>query len=90
MNTTRGICPVCGILVDAKVYTEDGKVYLEKYCLEHGKNTALISSDYDYYKNSHMFIKNGQYKINILAKNQKDALMIAGFVQIMNNTSACR
>ncbi len=71
MNTTRGICPVCGILVDAKVYTEDGKVYLEKYCLEHGKNTALISSDYDYYKNSHMFIKNGQLQNKYFGEKSK-------------------
>ncbi len=59
MNTTRGICPECGKIVDAKVYSENNKVYLEKYCMVHGRNTALASSDYSYYKEAHKYIKPG-------------------------------
>ena len=47
LGITRGICPVCNDIVDAKIYTENNRVYLEKYCIVHGKNSALISGDYD-------------------------------------------
>lgn len=60
MHTTRGLCPVCRKVVDAKVFASGNRVFLEKYCLEHGTNTALISGDYDYYKKSHEYIKPGQ------------------------------
>lgn len=60
LGTTRGICPVCNDIADAKIYAENNRVYLEKYCIVHGKNAALISSDYDYYKQSHQYIRPGQ------------------------------
>jgi len=60
IDTTRGICPVCRTLVDAKVYESDNRVYLEKHCLEHGPQTALISSDYRHYKRAHEYIRPGR------------------------------
>ena len=63
LNTTRSICPICQALVDAKVYEADNRVYLEKYCLAHGKQTALISSDYHHYKSAHESIRPGQIQI---------------------------
>ncbi len=63
LNTTRSICPICRTLIDAKVYEADNRVYMEKYCLEHGKQTALISSDYHYYKRAHEFIRPGQIQM---------------------------
>ncbi len=60
MHTTRSMCPQCGKIVDAKVFTENSRVYMEKFCHEHGTGTALISGDYNYYSKSHEFIKPGQ------------------------------
>ncbi len=60
MHTTRGVCPECNRIVDAKVYSEDNKVYLEKYCMDHGRSAAMVSSDYSYYKEAHKYIKPGQ------------------------------
>lgn len=60
MNTTRALCPVCRKVVDAKNFEENGRVYVEKFCIEHGYNTALVNSDYNYFMQSHKFIKPGQ------------------------------
>ncbi len=60
LHTTRGICPVCREVVDAKVFAENNRVYIEKYCLSHGRNSALISSDETYYRQSHRYIKPGR------------------------------
>jgi len=42
---TRGLCPQCKKLVDARVIIRDDKVYLRKRCPEHGEAEALIFSD---------------------------------------------
>jgi uncharacterized radical SAM superfamily Fe-S cluster-containing enzyme len=36
--------------VEAKVLFEDGRVYLDKRCPEHGRQRALIADDVDYYR----------------------------------------
>jgi len=71
MNTTKSICPVCNELVDSKVYSQDNKVYMEKLCMTHGVNTALISGDYNYYNNSHEFIKPGQLELKYYSGKNK-------------------
>jgi hypothetical protein len=60
MNATKSLCPECNALVQSKVYEENNRVYMEKLCLEHGVHTALISSDYQYYKRSHEYIRPGR------------------------------
>lgn len=60
MNTTTALCPECRALVQAKVFHDNNRVYLEKLCPDHGRHTAMISSDYPYYKRSHETIKPGQ------------------------------
>ncbi len=54
--TTRSACFQCVKqypdelrLVDAEVFIRDGKVYLKKFCPEHGLSYALKSSDADWY-----------------------------------------
>ena len=36
IRTTKSICPVCYRIIDAKLYEENGAVYMEKSCAEHG------------------------------------------------------
>ncbi len=43
LRTTRGTCPVCVELVDARVVEADGQVLLEKSCPRHGRHRALLS-----------------------------------------------
>jgi len=45
IKRTRSLCPVCNTVVDAEVTEEDGKIWLERSCPEHGKFTNLYWSD---------------------------------------------
>jgi uncharacterized radical SAM superfamily Fe-S cluster-containing enzyme len=36
LGTTRSLCPHCRRVVDAKIATRNGRVYLRKKCPEHG------------------------------------------------------
>ncbi len=51
-DTTTSICAECLIRVEAKVLVKDGKVYLEKWCPEHGFARVLVADDADYYRRS--------------------------------------
>ena len=52
VRNTRGTCPVCVEMVDAQVVEEDGKIYLEKNCPEHGRNRMVLSSHPGYYRDT--------------------------------------
>ena len=45
IRTTKSICPVCSRTVDATVYEENGSVYMDKRCGEHGTFKDLCWSD---------------------------------------------
>ena len=50
IRTTKSICPVCYRIIDAKLYEENGAVYIEKSCAEHGTFKDICWSDYRLYK----------------------------------------
>ncbi len=52
---TRSICPECHKLIDARVVFREGKVYLRKYCPEHGMFQALFFGD------AELYVKIGPY-----------------------------
>ncbi|RUT35514.1 radical SAM protein [Paenibacillus zeisoli] len=54
---TNSICSKCMKKVEAKVIIENDRVYLSKYCFEHGREKVLISTDVEYYKRCREFIK---------------------------------
>ncbi len=56
-SATRGLCNVCGRLTDAKIVFRSGKVYLVKWCPEHGRTEALTCSDQDWYLKSLAYVK---------------------------------
>lgn len=56
---TNSICSQCWRKVEAKVIIQQGKVYLLKNCLEHGREQVLISTDADYYRQCREFNKPG-------------------------------
>ena len=57
---TLSLCSTCLRRVDAKVIFQDEKVYLLKWCPEHGKEKALIATDIEYYKRCRNYIKPGE------------------------------
>jgi len=57
---TSSLCTRCLRKVEAKVIEQQGRVYLDKLCLEHGRERVLIASDAEYWKRARRTIKPGQ------------------------------
>lgn len=55
IKQTRSVCPECLKVIDASLYEEDGKVYIEKECPEHGKVKELYWSDFDQYQRARRY-----------------------------------
>ncbi|MCB9834318.1 MAG: radical SAM protein [Planctomycetes bacterium] len=52
------ICSTCLRKVEGKIYFDEGGVWLDKRCPEHGREQVLIADDVDYYRRSReVFIK---------------------------------
>lgn len=49
-DVALALCARCLKKVEAKILFQDGKVYLDKLCPEHGRQRVLIADDIDYYK----------------------------------------
>ncbi|MFC5467440.1 radical SAM protein [Cohnella suwonensis] len=60
LDLTNSICSTCYRKVEAKIVAEDGKVYMLKTCMRHGREKVLLSSDLAYYQRSRAFIKPGE------------------------------
>jgi len=44
-KTTKSLCPTCGRVLDARIYDQDGKVWIERVCPQHGPIRTLYWSD---------------------------------------------
>ena len=42
---TKSLCPSCGRVLEARVYDQNGKVWIERECPEHGQIRSLYWSD---------------------------------------------
>ena len=49
-SATRALCATCLRVVDAKELIEDGRVYLQKRCPDHGVERVLIADDVAWFK----------------------------------------
>lgn len=49
IKKTKSICPECLQVVDAIIFEEDGKVYIQKECSDHGMFKDVYWSDYEQY-----------------------------------------
>jgi 7,8-dihydro-6-hydroxymethylpterin dimethyltransferase len=52
---TQSLCPECTKVVKARKFADDGKVWMEKTCKEHGYFKELISPDVDVYMDMFSF-----------------------------------
>jgi 7,8-dihydro-6-hydroxymethylpterin dimethyltransferase len=48
-KTTQSLCPECTEVIEARLFEEDGKVWMEKTCAEHGYFRDLYYSDVKLY-----------------------------------------
>jgi hypothetical protein len=63
VGITRSTCHVCLDLVDAQRIIGDGKMYLRKFCPEHGLSEALAYSDAQWYMETLQSPKPGSYPL---------------------------
>lgn len=57
-STTSALCGQCTQRVEAKIIIKDQRVYMDKWCPQHGFERVLISTDADYYRRCReVFIK---------------------------------
>jgi len=57
-DSAVSICSTCLARVEAKILLKDDKVFLEKWCPEHGRQRVLIADDAAYYRKAReVFIK---------------------------------
>lgn len=50
ISTVESLCPECLGIISGIKYVEDGKVYINKNCPDHGSFTALICEDVGHYR----------------------------------------
>lgn len=51
IHNTLSVCEHCYRHVDASVYEQDNRIWIDKQCPEHGKATHCVESDADFYLN---------------------------------------
>ena len=56
---TTSLCETCWELVPAKIIGEEGRVYLQKRCREHGVMKTLIEEDAEYWLSTKQWLKPG-------------------------------
>ncbi len=49
IKNTRSLCPECLERIDARVFDRFGQVWMDKTCVEHGRFSALLSTDVEQY-----------------------------------------
>ena len=59
LGQTTSMCESCLRLVPAKIIEEDGAVWYQKRCADHGVQKTLVSSDANYWKRCRDFLKPG-------------------------------
>lgn len=59
LGQTTSLCETCLRLVPAKIVGEDGKVFHQKRCREHGVQKTLIADDLAYWKSQREWLKPG-------------------------------
>src|SRR5947209_12812880 len=59
LGQTTSMCESCLRLVPAKIIEEDGAVWYQKRCADHGVQKTLVSSDATYWKRCRDFLKPG-------------------------------
>jgi uncharacterized radical SAM superfamily Fe-S cluster-containing enzyme len=68
---TQALCPQCRSKVTARIVEQDEKIYLQKFCGDHGFSQALICSDPAWYQESLKYVKPKQNPLQVHTKKFK-------------------
>jgi 7,8-dihydro-6-hydroxymethylpterin dimethyltransferase len=55
-GATKSLCSVCKRQVDAKIHLQDGQVWMQKFCPEHGAQRTLVSNSAQWYLDALSFV----------------------------------
>jgi len=75
---TKTICPECLKVLDATIFEQDNKVYIEKTCPQHGRFQELYWSDYEQYQRAEKFRYDGEGLKNPRTKTEKNCPLDCG------------
>jgi len=59
IKTTKSFCPECLKVIDARIYEQEGKVYIIKSCPEHGEYMDLYWGSYEQYLRAEKYAHDG-------------------------------
>ncbi len=68
---TTSLCETCLELVPAKIIGEDGKVFLQKRCADHGVMKTLIEEDAGYWLSTKLWLKPGDRPLHHASKTDR-------------------
>lgn len=78
IKETRSICPECFKVLDATISENDGKVYIEKECPDHGRFHDLYWGNYDQYQRAEQFRHDGDGLHNPRTETKLDCPLDCG------------
>jgi hypothetical protein len=67
IENTVSLCPYCLKKIDAKIVLKDNKIFILKYCLEHGEQEEILEENAEYYLSRMQYTKPGS-----VSKTQTD------------------
>jgi len=68
---TTSLCETCWALVPAKIIGEEGRVFLQKRCAEHGVMKTLIEEDSDYWLSVKHWLKPGDRPLHNATRTER-------------------
>src|SRR6266704_6441104 len=88
LGQTTSMCETCLQLVPAKILEEDGAVWYQKRCAQHGVQKTLVSSEARYWKRCRDFLKPGDVPLKFHTRIDKGCPYDCGSVPITSSTAA--
>jgi hypothetical protein len=70
LGQTTSLCETCLALAPAKILAEEGRVYLQKRCAEHGVQKTLIADDLAYWKSQRDWVKPGDRPLALQSRTE--------------------
>ncbi|MFX1449393.1 MAG: radical SAM protein [Promethearchaeota archaeon] len=71
IKKTKSLCPECKKVIDANIIEENGKVLMNKKCLEHGEFSDILSINPAHFRWSQNFMIDGQKPIEPCVQTTK-------------------
>ena len=87
IKDTRSLCPVCFKSLDAEVFEEDGKIWIQKECDEHGVFKNTYWSDAEFYKKMQKFVPSNTAVENPIVNKEGGCPHSCGLCKDHNTTT---